>query len=280
MDHRGAREGRAVTAPVPSGAERTATAGLAVCLTLFAVGAGAWAVDARAIDGASAWAKPLKFSLSFALHLATMLILAALSTQEARAGRAVPLALTIAAVASIVELFYIFLQAACGRRSHFNFETPFETVMYYAVMGGAALAIVGATLAMGVVLRKAARPDVGDGLRTGAWLGAVASSVLTLAVAGALASGNLAGPTPYIGGVPAPEMRLQLTGWSMTGGDLRVPHFFATHLLQIVPVAGWVADRLRLPRPALWAVGAAALGTVVVAVTFAQALAGRPLVAA
>ena len=61
----------------------------------------------------------------------------------------------------------------------------------------------------------------------------------------------------------------------MTGGDLRVPHFFATHLMQALPVVGWLADRL-LPRLGLGIVVAAtAAGIAIVAATFVQALAGR-----
>jgi hypothetical protein len=271
-----ARAGGIVTALARPDAERTATAALGVCLALFATGAGAWVLDGRTVDGAGAWAKPQKFAASFALHVASVLWLATLLTARARTSRLARGALTTLAVATIVELLYIFLQAARGRRSQFNLETPFETAMYYAVMGGAALAIVGGTLTVGLALRKEARPDLGAGLAAGAWLGAIASSVLTLAVAGALASGNLAGPAPFVGGAPPPEMRMPVTGWSMAGGDLRVPHFFATHLLQLVPAVGWAADRLRFRRPAYWAFGAAALGTLVVGVTFLQALAGQP----
>ncbi|MGL4242404.1 MAG: hypothetical protein ACRCTI_14950, partial [Beijerinckiaceae bacterium] len=65
-----------------------------------------------------------------------------------------------------------------------------------------------------------------------------------------------------------------------TGGDLRVPHFFATHLAQALPVLGFIVDRLRLPARRWWIATGAAVGVLVVALTFAQALAGRPFLVA
>ncbi len=65
------------------------------------------------------------------------------------------------------------------------------------------------------------------------------------------------------------------------GGDLRAPHFFATHLMQGVPLVGWLADRRFgassvWPRRIVWVTAVA--GVVLAVVTFAQALAGQPLI--
>ncbi len=71
---------------------------------------------------------------------------------------------------------------------------------------------------------------------------------------------------------------LPITGWSTTGGDLRVPHFLATHLMQALPMAGWLADRVLREsqrRIAVWM--ALAIGVLVVVVTFMQAPGGMPL---
>ena len=65
-------------------------------------------------------------------------------------------------------------------------------------------------------------------------------------------------------------------GWSTTGGDLRVPHFFATHAMQALPLAGWLADRVwpARARALVW-LAAPAYSAVVIA-TFVQARAGIP----
>ncbi len=34
-----------------------------------------------------------------------------------------------------------------------------------------------------------------------------------------------------------------MTGWSLVGGDLRISHFLATHMMQVVPVAAVILGR-------------------------------------
>jgi hypothetical protein len=79
-------------------------------------------------------------------------------------------------------------------------------------------------------------------------------------------------------GVPgAGAGTLPVFGWSTAVGDLRPAHFLALHAMQAIPLLGWLADR-RGWRTAV--VGASALGYgVLTLAVFAQALAGRPLIA-
>lgn len=87
-------------------------------------------------------------------------------------------------------------------------------------------------------------------------------------------------------GVPDGGPSMPLTGWSTTGGDLRVPHFIGMHALQVLPLflialvllAPRFA-RLRDPRVRLRLVRTAsgAYAAVVALVTW-QALRGQPLV--
>jgi len=62
-----------------------------------------------------------------------------------------------------------------------------------------------------------------------------------------------------------------------SGGDLHVPHFFATQLMQIIPVTGLIADRFS-QRPRLVVVIASIIGVGMVAFTFLQALRGQPFI--
>ena len=41
--------------------------------------------------------------------------------------------------------------------------------------------------------------------------------------------------------------KIQLLGWSREVGDLRIPHFIATHMMQLLPLLGWLLDRFKLP---------------------------------
>jgi hypothetical protein len=61
---------------------------------------------------------------------------------------------------------------------------------------------------------------------------------------------------------------LPVVGWSTVGGDLRAPHFFGLHALQLLPLAAWLLARYgtRLSTTArtqfVWIVGLGYLGFV------------------
>lgn len=249
---------------------------IGVIVAMLAVSGIAWGIDDRTLNGVSIWAKPMKFNLSFALHLATLMVFVSCLRRDLQERSWMGWTLILTSAAALLELLYIFVQASRGRASHFNFETHWETVAYYGLMGGAAVVVMIGTLIIGLAAWRGAREDIGPGLRTGIVLGAVVGTIATFVTAGALASGAVTPTGHWIGGELSDAGGLPITGWSMTGGDLRVPHFFATHLLQFLPVLGWLADRI-LPRLApLTAWAGTAAGLIVVWATFTQALVARP----
>src|SRR5262249_26054381 len=71
-----------------------------------------------------------------------------------------------------------------------------------------------------------------------------------------------------------------LMGWARDHGDLRVPHFFATHAMHFIPAFGFLAP-LPLPPSAASrpAPGFTPAFTAFVAYTFADALMGHPFFA-
>jgi len=83
--------------------------------------------------------------------------------------------------------------------------------------------------------------------------------------------------SPWIGSVPLDKGGVPVFGWSREVGDLRVSHFFATHLMQVLPAIGWLADR-GTARPVRIVALASLIGVAVVAATFIQALSGQPLI--
>ena len=95
----------------------------------------------------------------------------------------------------------------------------------------------------------------------------IVSAVATTAVAGFLASGN----GHWIGGDQTDATGLPFFHWSTTGGDLRVPHFAALHIMQAVPLIAWFWPDRRIVAASLVA------GVAVVAGLAAQALMGIPL---
>lgn len=247
--------------------------GLSVALalpSLIALG-----LDDRLINGISSWNKPLKFQASLAIMLATLLLLLPLIEARTRAGRGVFLASLMAAITANGEVFYITLQAARGRASHFNDSTAFEALAY-SVMGAGAALLVLSSLVIGVYILRRPSPAAPAGLRLGGGWGLVLGSVTTLITAFALAGGQIDGPGHWVGGIKTDVGGLPLFGWSRTGGDLRVPHFFATHIMQALPILGLTLDRIapRFARPGI-ALGAI-ISIAVVIGTFVQAVQGRP----
>lgn len=232
--------------------------------------------DGRMLNGVSVWAKPTKFNFSFAVHVATLLVFVTLLRADLQKSRAIRWTMGVTCAAVLLELFYISLQAARGRASHFNRETPWEEYAYYAMGAGVAIVMTG-TLIIGIAVWRRARSDIGPGLRTGVGLGAVAATFATFVTAGAMSSMQFTPTGHWVGGALTDAGGLPLLGWSMTGGDLRVPHFFATHLIQVVPVIGWLADRFALPAPRILVWLTTIVGLVVVWLTFHQALSGQPL---
>jgi hypothetical protein len=257
--------------------EFSALATVAVCACALVVTALAFLVDTRLLDGATVWAKPMKFAGSFGLHLLTLVWFASLAGETARKGAVMRLALSTASIATLIEVLYVMLQASRGRPSHFNTQTAWESFLYYQVMGGAALAVIAASIAVGIVLLRSSRADIGPGLRLGAGLGAVVGAAATLVTAGALAAGVVDGPGHWVGSPKTDAFGFPLFGWSTLTGDLRVPHFFATHLMQALPLLGLIADRIgRGARVAV--IGGVLLGLMVTAGTFVQAVARRPFI--
>lgn len=267
---------------IPHAADRTDARTIALdtallCAALLLPTAlSAW-FETRVLNGVNIWAKPLKFQVSFALHWLTLAWLLTTLSPGKRASPGTLRVLRLGGFAAVIEVLYITLQAARGRASHFNFSTPLETFLYYVLMGGAALVMMAATAWIGwQILRHPARRD---GRWLGAVLGLLAGSIVTLFATAPLASGMVGSYGHWVGGVRSDAAGLPLFGWSTTGGDLRVPHFFAAHLIQATPLAGWLVDRLapRFSKTTVWMVFG--LGLVAVTLTMVQAIAGRPFIA-
>lgn len=242
-------------------------------LLLFVVTAGVERLDARQIGGVSVWAKPLKFQIATVVHLATMAWVASRLDQEWREGWLLHLLLLLAIASAAFEVAYITLQGALQQPSHFNISTPFHAAMYSLMAAGAVVLTVSAG-ALGVIVALDGQVRMGPGLRSAVVLGLVGGTVLTLVIAFEM-GGRM---THHVGTPPQPASRWPVFGWSRDVGDLRPPHFFATHMMQAVPALGWLADRALPPFAAVigaWI--AAALWAALTLWLFREALAGRPI---
>lgn len=246
-------------------------------------------VDGRIINGAPGWAKPLKFSVSFALYAVT---LAWMTSQIPGPGwrRTAWWAGTSLAVISVLEMMGITIQVARGTTSHFNLTTPFNATMFI-VMGALVGLLYVATLVVAATLLRSPMRDASFtwALRLGLLIAIAGLSVgflMLQATPEQLAQGEAA---QYSGahavGVSDGGPGLPLVGWSTTGGDLRIGHFIGMHGLQALPLLAMlltlpsihhrVTDRTRLQIVLL----AAVLYAGLTALTVWQALRGQSLIA-
>ncbi|GGU55030.1 hypothetical protein GCM10010274_49950 [Streptomyces lavendofoliae] len=255
-------------------------------VVLAVVSAAGLVLDDRVVVGAPVWSKPLKFSVSFVAYCLSLAWMLSLLPRFRRTGW---WAGTVVVVAGAVEMVVITGQAVRGKRSHFNRETPFDAALF-DVMGATIVALWVATLVVAVLLFRTPLAD-----RASAWAIRL-STVLTLTGAGLGFLMTLPSPgqrdsaSDTVGahsvGVPDGGPGMPLTGWSTTGGDLRVPHFVGMHALQVLPLVALLLlamaprltrlrdERLRLR---LVLVASAAYAAVLALLTW-QALRGQPLV--
>lgn len=225
------------------------------------------------VNGIDAYLKPMKFQLSLGLYL---LCLAWLRSYLDAAGRQRMLALWTSAVPIVAgygEVLYILWRAAAGEGSHFNVSSPAASVAY-TLMGVGAMLLVWASGALAILMRRHPRPGV-----NAAWLASLCWGLWLTIILGGLAGIYLSGqPGHAVGGLGGDAGGLPLTGWSRSGGDLRVAHFLGIHAMQFLPLAGWWLARRWPERQALLGVHAVGVAYVVLtALTFVQAVAGMPL---
>lgn len=250
--------------------ERLLWLGAAVLLFLMLPTFAAWWIDARSINGISIWTKPLKFQFSFALHLITVAVVVRSLLPVVLSGWIVrSLVASIVAVA-MLEVSYIGWQAAHAEASHFNLTTSFTRLMY-SLMGVGAVAVMLATATLGAMALRYA--PASDPVQFGGAVGLILGSLLGWLTGSYMA----AQPGHWVGSELTDAGGLPIVGWSQSGGDLRVAHFFGLHMMQALPLAGWFARRA-LPRA--WArhfvIAVAIAGTVATLAALMQAINGRP----
>lgn len=205
---------------------------------LFVVTLLLWGLDSRQLDGASVWAKPLKFESSLALYFITLALLAGYLPAKIRAKATWRWATLFAVGAGVFEVLYILLQGARGRASHYNTETPIEIAMY-GLMGVGAVILVMVSFYLGWLLYRDYNKEKQDNFKLAAAYGLMLGSVLTLVIASTMSNGQ-----DHFVGTPVDDAwHVPILGWALSGGDLRGPHFFATHLMQFLPLYGWWLQR-------------------------------------
>ena len=193
--------------------------------------------DPREILGQNGWFKPLKFAISIGIYCVS---LAWLIGQLGRHRRLGQVAGTLTAGALLVEIVIIAGAVALGTTSHFNVATALNTT-FWATMAASIVAAWVMALPIGLALLSNPGPDRARNLAIRAGL------LLTLIGMGL--GFLMTGPTAeqlndfqgvagaHTVGVADGGPGLPFLGWSVVGGDLRVPHFVGLHALQVIPLA-------------------------------------------
>ncbi|MFD9410705.1 hypothetical protein ACFWBN_27310 [Streptomyces sp. NPDC059989] len=251
------------------------------------------AVDSRTLLGESVWAKPLKFAFAFTLYTAT---LAWLLTKLNKGRRLARWTGTVFALAATAEVAAITLQAARGTFSHFNADQsdPITLALVPVLTLGVMVIVIAQLLISTVVLiQRTGGRDLNRALRAGLALATAGMLIPIYWMAGAthprtVTDANGTDIPMYQGhGIGDPDGHgMPLTNWSTTGGDFRVPHFFALHGIQalLLLTVALIAlstrhPRLRDERVRARLIGTAALGySGLVAVVTWQAARGQSLI--
>jgi hypothetical protein len=251
----------------------TGVMGLLTVLTAVGIFA-----DHRILTGVPIWLKPFKFALSFAIYGLTLAWMLSVLPRRSRVAEWAALAIVGVAAA---EVGIIASQAARGTTSHYN-ETSDVNAALWQAMGMSIMVLFVAHLVIAVV---AVRQKIADranayGIRLG----------LGLCVLGMLAAVPMVMPGQDPGidgitgahsvGVPDGGPGLPLTGWSTTGGDLRIGHFVGLHALQALPLLAFLLARFtgldERRRSRLLLVAGGAYGVLIVLLT-GEALRAQPL---
>ncbi|TGM46422.1 hypothetical protein [Leptospira vanthielii] len=194
-------------------------------------------LDTRTLLGANIWIKPLKFSLSLGLYSLTTIWVLVRFLKDWKYQRQIQLVLTSA---SVIEFALITLQAARGEASHFNISTTWNQIVF-SVMGASISIFWLFHLWVGyqIFRKKTISRSIKESLVWG----------LTIAGFGMIIGFFMTSPRPeqleamklgifqtsgsHQFGSGDPGTGLFFFGWSTKIGDMRVPHFFGMHVMQI-----------------------------------------------
>lgn len=225
-------------------------------------------IDTRTVNDISVWVKPVKFLISLSLYYATLAWFCGYLPEKALRSAAGRFVIHVPIAVGVLEMAWLIAAAMHGVPSHFNTDGLW-TIAYRAAGIGATMLMVG-VLVQGILIARHRDVARAPALRLAVVLSAVVAFATTMVFAGYMARYN----GHWIGGLASDAGGLPLLGWSRTGGDLRVAHFWGLHASQLLPLAAWTLVRAKLPLAvaAVWALAIAYAAFV--AFTFAQALSG------
>ncbi|WP_091033416.1 hypothetical protein [Glycomyces harbinensis] len=199
--------------------------------------------DDRTLQGESVWIKAFKFNFAFFTYC---LSLAWLLSHMTKLRRTAWVFGTLFALISAAEVAVIVAAAAAGTYSHFNTsEDQLNQIVQAAFQFVPVMFMLNLLIAVIVLFQR-----IGDRTVTAVIRWGLALSTLGMAAAFAIVSTGGQGERVVedadgdrvtlnaghgVGDLDGNGMFL--TGWSTTGGDMRVPHFLGLHGIQVLIAA-------------------------------------------
>ena len=230
---------------------------------------GPFLIEERLVDSHNVWLKPQKFALSLFVHFMTVAIAAQLLSQKVRTHRILAISVGATMVAHVFEGVWVIYQAGRSRRSHFNFDSNLESLMY-AGMGIAVLFLVWIAFLVGWKIWRTVENK--SGIAWGFVLGLMGGTLVTLALAGYMSMSGWR----QVGVHPEGGAEVPFFGWSRVVGDYRPAHFVALHMMQSLPIIGWLSDRQKWNGKRMVFIAAGLQAALAIAL-FAQAHMGYPI---
>jgi hypothetical protein len=244
--------------------------GLALFIALTALPLLAAAmIDPRSFLGAPVWQKPLQFHLALSIYAITLAFFARFLPQGMQSRRWRIYA-GVVCFCILAELVWVGGAASYATASHFNVD---DIVMgtIYGFMGVFAVILTSASGVMGLAIWRNPNTGLPPALHLSVALGLILTCILTV-----IAAGTMSSMPGHLIGTPVTGARLPVLGWSREVGDLRVAHFFATHAMHAIPIAGLLATRLTPTTGRLIILTTSAAFSILVAFAMWQAFQGQP----
>lgn len=236
-------------------------------LILFIIFLGLSLVDIRTVLGINTWIKPMKFALSIWIYLWTLGWYLYYLPNSRRSVKVVSWGI---ALAMVIEIICIGLQAGRGVPSHFNNATIFDGIIF-SVMGSFIM-INTLFLVYVTVLFFLKKPDLPS-----TYLWAIRAGLLLLLFSSAV-GGMMVGNNAHSVGVTDGGAGLPFVNWSREGGDLRIAHFIGIHGLQAIPLFAFLLEKYKIHRQTIWTLLFAMFYIGITGFLFWQALEGSPLI--
>lgn len=239
----------------------------------------AMALDDRLHNGINIWIKPFKFEVALVMYVATLAVFARWIPIFTRQKLWFKIFNIVVITSIVLEIMWIKGSAAAGIASHFNVASPLMATAY-SIAGLAAVILTSGALVYGFLIWRNKNTALSKPMHFAIWFGSISMAITTT-----IAASYMAAQTGHlVGGNLLDVEAMPIMGWATDGGDLRVAHFFASHIIHILPLfvlfTSWVFKPQKLNMTLYATMGVAVLYFAFTFYTLWEAVNGLPFLGA